>query len=227
MRISTSGPALSIAVPKGRLLEPLLEFMTSRGVGVSFAARELVATSADGNMRFLQVKNADLPTYVGHGIAGLGICGTDKLAESDQRLFRLGELPFGRAKVCLIGRRGASVDSLRGDPVRVATKYPTIARDYFHERGIPVEIIKLSGSVELAPVLGLAPLIVDVVETGRTLASHDLSVVEEITTTTAQLVANPAFYKVQYRAVGDLLDRLQLQPAMNTRGTAAAAPVEG
>ena len=195
---------LPIAVPKGRLLDPLAAYLGGRGIDVTFSGRELVAASGDGRLQFLLVKNEDVTTYVGHGIAGLGICGTDKRDESEHRFYALGELPFGSGRMCVIRRKGDPVNLATLAGARVATRYPAAARAFFHARGIPVEIIKLNGSVELALVLGLAPLIVDMVETGRTLAAHDLEVVEQIGATRVELIANPAFAKIRYREVGEL-----------------------
>ena len=161
-----------------------------------------------GTLRFLLVKNHDLPTYVGHGIAGLGICGDDLIAESRHRFYRLATLPFGASRMCLVAARGAPPACHQPGGVKVATKYPAQARAYFHDRGIPVEVVRLSGSVELAPVLGLAPFIVDIVETGRTLAAHDLEVVAELAPIRVRLVANPAYYKVHYREVEAVVGRL-------------------
>ncbi len=209
MTLPGASDALAIAVPKSeRLLEPLAAYLGERGIEVAFSDRELVAASADGRLRFLLVKNEDVTTYVGHGIAGLGICGTDKRDESEHRFYTLGELPFGSGRMCLIRRKGEQVDLATLAGARVATRYPAAARAFFHARGIPVEIIKLNGSVELALVLGLAPLIVDLVETGRTLAAHDLEVVEQIGPTRVELIANPAFSKIRFREVGDLAEAL-------------------
>ena len=161
-----------------------------------------------GTLRFLLVKNQDLPTYVGHGIAGLGICGDDLLAERRHRFFQLATLPFGGSRMCLVTTRGAVPAFDRPGGVKVATKYPAPARAYFHSRGVPVEIVKLSGSVELAPVLGLAPFIVDIVESGRTLAAHDLVEVAELAPIHVRLIANPAYYKVHYREVEAVVGRI-------------------
>lgn len=205
----------SIAIPKGRLFEPLAAYLSERGIDVTFPERELVATSADGRLRFFLVKNEDVTTYVGHGIAGLGICGADKRRESAHRFSTLGELPFGQGRMCLIKRKSDSLDLATLPGARVATRYPVAARAFFHARGIPVEIIKLNGSVELAPLLGLAPLIVDLVETGGTIAAHGLEVVEQIATTRVELIANPAFSKIHFRQVGELAAALLPEAAGN------------
>ena len=199
---------LTIAVPKGRLEPPIGAYLAAQGIAVIFAGRELVTRDATGELRFLLVKNQDLPTYVGHGIAGLGICGDDLLAESAHHFYRLATLPFGGSRRCLVARRGAPLALDAPGGVKVATKFPAQARAWFHARGVPVEIVKLSGSVELAPVLGLAPLIVDLVETGRTLAAHDLEVVAELAPVQVRLIANPAYYKVHYREVEAVVRRI-------------------
>ena len=208
MTLPGSADALAIAVPKGRLLDPLAAHLADRGIDITFSDRELVAASVDGRLRFLLVKNEDVTTYVGHGIAGLGICGSDKRDESEHRFYTLGELPFGSGRMCLIRRKGEAVDLGTLAGARVATRYPAVARAFFHARGIPVEIIKLNGSVELALVLGLASLIVDLMETGRTLAAHNLEVVEQIGATRVELIANPAFTKIRFREVRELATSL-------------------
>ena len=199
---------LTIAVPKGRLEQQVGAYLEAHGIDVAFSGRELMARDRTGTLRFLLVKNHDLPTYVGHGIAGLGICGDDLLAESRHRFYRLATLPFGASRMCLVTARGASPGYDRPGGVKVATKYPAQARAFFHNRGIPVEVVRLSGSVELAPVLGLAPFIVDIVETGRTLDAHDLVVVAELAPIRVRLIANPAYYKVHYRGVEAVVARL-------------------
>lgn len=202
-----SESTLTLALPKGRLQERSEELLVSRGYELTFRNRELVAHDPSGRLRVMLVKNSDLPTYVHHGIAGLGICGTDVIYESGFRFFTLMEMPFGHTKMCLAARNDhdPSLDSGR---LRVASKFTRFARDYFQGKGIPCEIIKLDGSVELAPVLGLAPYIVDLVETGKTLTANNLAVVEELTAISAVLIANPAYYKFHHKAIDALVDTL-------------------
>lgn len=186
---------------------PCVDLFRKIGIDLSMNEREYVAHA--GNIRAIQVKNSDLPRYLSHGTANIGIVGTDILQESGSRFFSLGTFPFGKARICLAAEKDISVYS-QDEFLRVATKYPHIAGKYFHGRGIPVEVIFLSGSVELAPQLGLAHCIVDLVETGRTLTAHNLTIVEELFPTEVQLVANPAFYKVCFREVDDLVERMKL-----------------
>ena len=199
---------LTLAIPKGRLQDRTEELLRSRGYSIRFEDRRLVAEDPSGLLRVMLVKNSDLPTYVHHGIAGLGVCGTDVIYESGYRFFTLMDLPFGETKMCLAGRAGDEPGSFTGR-LRVASKFTRFARDYFQERGIPCEIIRLDGSVELAPVLGLAPYIVDLVETGSTLKANDLAVLEELAQVKVVLLANPAFYKFHYKAIDALVDTLR------------------
>jgi len=206
----TTGRAapLTLAIPKGRLQERTEELLRSRGYQINFGGRELVCDDPTGKLRVMLVKNSDLPTYVHHGIAGLGVCGTDTIYESGYRFFTLLGLPFGRTKMCLAARADHDPD-LDAGRLRVASKFTRFAREYFMSKGIASEVIKLDGSVELAPILGLAPYIVDLVETGKTLAANNLAVVEELAEVSVALVANPAYYKFHYRAIDGLVDTLR------------------
>ena len=199
---------LTLALPKGRLQEQSEAFLASHGFTVSFERRKLVAVDDTGSIRIMLVKNSDLPTYVHHGIAGLGVCGTDVIYESGFPFFSVMQLPFGSTRMCLAAHRDYDPASSAGR-LRVATKFTRFARDYFHRNGVAAEVIRLGGSVELAPVLGLAPYIIDLVETGKTLQAHDLVVVEELASIRIELVANPAYYKFHYRSIDRLVDTLQ------------------
>jgi ATP phosphoribosyltransferase len=205
MPVDNDDRTLTFALPKGRLQEQVQEHFAQAGIDFAFGKRKLVARDAAGTLEFLLVKNADLPTYVHHGIAGLGVCGEDVLYEAGYPLNRLLELPFGGTRMCLAGRRGAKIDySERG--LKVATKFTRFTRDYFHGQNIPVELIKLNGSVELAPVLGLTPYIVDLVETGSTLKANDLEVLQVLSEIKVHLVANPAYYKYHHRRIGEFIE---------------------
>jgi ATP phosphoribosyltransferase len=199
---------LTIALPKGRILDRIREYFGKKGIGFSIDERKLVANDETGRLSFYFVKNSDLPTYVNHGIAGLGICGDDVLEESECQFFRLLTLPFGATSMCLAGREESRPTSL-DTKLTVATKFPQFTRRYFNERGIPVEIVKLNGSVELAPVLGLAPYIVDIVETGGTLKANGLVVFEKLQDIKVRLIANRAYYKLRYGDINALIERLR------------------
>lgn len=206
---STAAAPLTIALPKGRLLDRFNEHLASRGISISFEDRKLIAEDSRHRLRGFLVKNTDLPVYVHHGIAGLGVCGEDVLYESGYDFFRLVRFSFGGTRMCLAARRGMEPLSEAGPSrLAVATKFTRFTRDYFQARGIPVEIIKLNGSVELAPLLGLAPYIVDLVETGSTIQANNLTIVEELEKIGVYLIANPAYYKFHYKRVDKLVSLL-------------------
>jgi len=186
-----------------------LALLARAGVRVSeeaLASRRLAVTDERGLYRFVFVKPADVPVYVEHGIADCGVVGRDVLLEAEADVLQPLDLGVGRCLIAVAARE----ERWGGRPgvLHVATKYPRIAAAHFGARGVPVEIIELSGSVELAPVLGLADCIVDLVQTGRTLAENGLSVVETITESTARLVINRASYQTKAEAVGELLGLL-------------------
>jgi len=212
---------LTIALPKGRLLDRFNEHLASRGITISFEDRKLIAEDDSHKLRGFLVKNTDLPVYVHHGIAGLGVCGEDVLYESGYDFFRLLRFSFGNTRMCLAARAGAN-GRKENDTSRlaVATKFTRFTRDFFQARGIPVEIIKLNGSVELAPLLGLAPYIVDLVETGSTLQANNLTIVEELEKIGVYLIANPAYYKFHFRRVDELVNLLDEHGGGITRGGA-------
>ena len=199
---------ITLALPKGRLFDKTSELLAACGYHLTLGERQLIAQEPSGTLRAILVKNADLPTYVHHGIAGLGICGSDVLYESGYEFFRLLTFPFGKTRICLAGRADDQDDHRDATSLTVASKFTRFAHDFFHQRGIPVQVIKLDGSVELAPVLGLAPYIVDLVETGSTLKAHNLEIKEVLGETSVHLVANPAFYKYHYPAVDQLVQKL-------------------
>lgn len=200
---------MTIALPKGRLFDQTQDLFSRCDYQLELGKRRLIAHEKSGRFQAILVKNADLPTYVHHGIAGLGICGSDVIYESGYEFFELMTLPFGATRICLAGPKEAMNDRLsEGGPVKIASKYARFTRDYFHSRGIPVSVIHLNGSVELAPVLGLAPYIVDLVETGSTLRAHDLEVKEELGQTEVKIIANPAWYKYHFKQIEKLIAEL-------------------
>lgn len=206
----------TIALPKGRLFDKTNTLLKRCGYDLTLGERELLAADKGGRLRAVLVKNSDLPTYVHHGIAGLGICGSDVIEESGEEFIELLTLPFGSTRICLAGRAETDAplidtEDWRGPDgrIKVATKYPRFTRRYFHARGIPVDIIKLNGSVELAPVLGLTPFIVDLVETGSTLRAHNLEVKAVLGETTVRLIANSAYYKYYFAEVDRFVANLR------------------
>jgi ATP phosphoribosyltransferase len=202
-------PELTIAFAKGRMQDEALALLGRAGVRLSVEelnSRRLAVVDESGAYRFIFVKPADVPVYVEHGTADCGIVGRDVLLESSADLLQPLDLRIGRCRIAVASVAGMMKSDLGA--LRVATKYPRITAAHFGARGIPVEIIELSGSVELAPVLGLADCIVDVVETGRTLSENGLEVVEVITTSTARLVVNRASYQLKAEAVSKLIGAL-------------------
>jgi ATP phosphoribosyltransferase len=201
---------LTIAIAKGRLQAEALDLLTSAGLGFSsetLASRRLAVEDESGLYRLIFVKPADVPVYVEHGIADCGIVGRDILLESDADLLQPISLNIGACRIAVAARNDAPVSQL--GMLRVATKYPRIAARHFGARGVAVDIIELSGSVELAPVLGLADCIVDLVETGKTLQENGLCIIEVITESVARLVVNRASYQLKAEAVGQFIKSLE------------------
>jgi ATP phosphoribosyltransferase len=208
--------ALTLALPKGRLLGPALDILRSMGLdGVDADSRKLIFSDEKHGLRFLILKPADIPTYVEYGAADLGIVGKDILLEQEPDVYEPLDLGFGFCRLVV-----AEPKELweRDDPskwswVRVATKYPVLTERYFSERGIQVEMVRLDGSIELAPLVGLADRIVDLVQSGETLRANGLVEVAEITRSTARLIVNRASLKTEYSPVSQLIERLKKQVA--------------
>ena len=203
-------PDLTIAVAKGRLQDEALALLAAAGAGVSsqdLSSRRLAVEDESGRFRLIFVKPADVPVYVEHGIADCGVVGRDVLLESGTDLLQPLTLEIGRCRIVVAARSGVSLNEL--GMFRVATKYPCIAAMHFGRRGRPVEIIELSGSVELAPGLGLADCIVDLVESGRTLRENGLKEIEVIDESTGRLVVNRASYQLKAKAIASLIDALR------------------
>ncbi|MEK6530233.1 MAG: ATP phosphoribosyltransferase [candidate division NC10 bacterium] len=207
---------LTLALPKGRLLRPALDMLGSLGLdGVDPESRKLIFSDERHGLRFLILKPADVPTYVEYGAADLGIVGKDILLEQEPDVYEPLDLGFGFCRLVV-----AEPKELweRDDPskwswVRVATKYPVLTERYFSERGIQVEMVRLDGSIELAPLVGLADRIVDLVQSGETLRANGLVEVAEIARSTARLIVNRASLKTEYSPVSHLIERLKKQVA--------------
>ena len=202
---------ITIAIAKGRMQDGALALLEYAGIKLSeeeVNSRRLAVTDESGNYRFLFVKPGDVPVYVEHGIAACGMVGRDVLLESEADLLLPLDLGIARCRI-VVAAADPDVMTRGVGMLRVATKYSQIAATHFGSRGMPVEIIKLSGSVELAPALGLADLIVDLVETGRTLRENGLFVVDEIAESTGRLVVNRASYQLKAEAVGRLVNALR------------------
>jgi len=206
---------LTVALPKGRLQKPTLQRFAAAGVVPEEepgSSRKLIVQSVSGAVRFLVLKDGDVPLYVERGAADLGVCGLDQLLETGADLLTPLDLGFGRCRLCLAaprGSRGKDLGSTQlGRSLRVASKYPRLAAAYFSRRGVPVDLVRLSGSVELAAVAGLADAIVDLVESGRTLEENGLVVIDELLQVSARLVVNRASYRLQLEELLPLLEKL-------------------
>ena len=203
---------LTIALAKGRMQEDALALFARAGILVDeseLQSRRLVIHSTDRRFSFVLVKPGDVPTYVEYGVADAGVCGRDVLIEARADVHEPLDLKFGYCRIAVAGKREVvNEDYNLLATVRVATKYPRITTEYFQAKGVPIEIIPLSGSVELAPLLGLSDRIVDLVETGRTLKENGLEVIETITDTTARLIVNRASFHLKRAAVSALIKDL-------------------
>jgi ATP phosphoribosyltransferase len=200
--------ALTIAVPKGRVTRPLVPLLARAGIDAECLVsddRRLIRQTADGSLRFLLLKPDDVPTYVEYGAADLGVCGRDVLLERRYDLYQPVDLGIGKCRMVVAAPRGADVPAVP----RVATKYTRIASEHFARRGVQAEVIYVQGSVELAPLVGLSHLIVDLVETGATLVENDLEERELICPISSVLVANRSLYKLRHLEILPLVDRLR------------------
>jgi ATP phosphoribosyltransferase len=220
---------LTIALSKGKLIESALDLFRRAGyhiAGLSGESRRLIFVSPESDMTFLIVRPSDVPTYVEYGGADAGIVGKDVLLEQESDVYEPLDLGFGACRIAVAALRGGSSQDGLSPKIRVATKYPRISERYFNTRGIPVEIIKLYGSIELAPVVGLADRIVDLVETGGTLKAHDLVEVEVITQSTARFIVNRASLRLKQEPLMALIRKLrsavahQNSPSSNGRPSA-------
>ena len=205
---------ITLALSKGRILDDTLPLLKSIGIEVDPAvldSRKLILPTADPDLRLIIVRASDVPTYVQYGAADLGVAGKDVLLEhGGDGLYQPIDLGIGRCRMCVATKRGFDYAAAvrRGARLRVATKYVTIAREHFAAKGVHVDPIKLYGSMELAPLVGLADAIVDVVSTGSTLRANDLVEVEEIMRISSRLIVNQASLKTRHAALAPLLDRL-------------------
>jgi ATP phosphoribosyltransferase len=207
---------LTLALPKGRLLEGAAALLREIGVdGLDAESRRLIFTDPGRGLRVLFLKPVDIPAYVTYGAAHLGIVGKDVLLEQEPDVYEPLDLGFGACRLVVAEPRELweRDDPGRWSWVRVATKYPRLTERYFSERGIQVEIVRLDGSIELAPLVGLADRIVDLVQSGETLRANGLVEVAEIARSTARLIVNRAAMKTEYAAVTGLIEALRARTA--------------
>ena len=201
---------LNIALPKGRLGDKAYALLAGAGYRADEDyndTRKLVVENAAAKVRYFLVKPSDVAIYVEHGAADIGLVGKDILEESGADVYELLDTRMGRCRMCVAGPKDFTDDESRA--LRVATKFVNIARAHYERVGRDIDIIKLNGSIELAPILGLSDVIVDIVETGTTLKENDLTVLEEFMPISARLIANKASYKFKYRQLTRLLDKMR------------------
>jgi ATP phosphoribosyltransferase len=200
--------SLTVALSKGKLLAGSEALFHRAGLPFPDGeGRRLVVSR--GDLRFLFVKDMDVPTYVEYGAADVGVAGRDVLLESESDVYQPLDLGFGRCRLVVAREKGSRAGLSRAATLRVATKYPRVAAAHFLEQGVSVEVVKLAGSVEIAPGLGLADMIVDVVETGRTLEENGLEAVQEVASSSARLIVNRASYHARRDEVSRLLEALR------------------
>ena len=204
---------LTIALAKGRLASQSMKLFGRIGISCEEmqdpATRKLIFVNEEQKLKFFLSKGPDVPTYVEYGAADIGIVGRDTILEEQRKLYEVLDLGYGRCRMCVCGPVQARELLNTQQQIRVATKYPNIAKDYFYNiRNQTAEIIKLNGSIELAPIVGLSEVIVDIVETGSTLKENGLTVLEEICPLSARVVVNPVSMRMENERITRLLQLL-------------------
>lgn len=200
---------LTIAMPKGRIFEEAYILLRNAGFQLPEdldESRKLIVEAPSEKIRFILAKPMDVPVYVEHGVADIGIAGKDVLLEQKRIVHELLDLKISQ---CYIATAGLPNTSMNDIAPRVATKYPTIAADFYKQKGEQVEIIGLNGSIELAPMIGLADRIVDIVSTGKTLKENGLIEYEKIVEVTSRLIANPVSYRLKNDRIRELVQKLK------------------
>ena len=204
---------LTIALPKGKLFslsQDLLQKVGYTAEGLSEKSRKLVISNDKDKIRFIITKTADVPTYVEYGAADIGVIGKDVLLESDKDVYELLDLGFGACHLMMATPKDKKREKLTDYAnTRVATKFPHIAEEFFAKKGMQMEYIKLNGSIELGPIVGLSESIVDIVETGTTLKENHLEEIERIMDLTARLIANPMSFQMKFERIEKLVKDLK------------------
>ena len=205
---------ITVALAKGRLAKTALQLFEEIGISCEEMkdsdTRKLIFVNEDLKLKFFLAKAPDVPTYVEYGAADIGIVGKDTIMEEGRQLYEVLDLKTGNCRMCVCGPAAAAELLKHHEQIRVASKYPNIARDYFYNRKHQtVEIIKLNGSVELSPIVGLSEVIVDIVETGSTLKENGLTVLEEICPVSARMVVNRVSMKRESERIGDIISRMK------------------
>ena len=205
---------LTFALCKGRLAKKTLALLERLGITCEEMkdpnSRKLIFVNEELKLKFFLAKGPDVPTYVEYGAADIGVVGKDILVEEGKKVHEVLDLGFGACKMCVCGPKEANELLLHHELIRVATKYPAIAKDYFYnKKHQTVEIIKLNGSIELAPIVGLSEVIVDIVETGSTLRENGLAVLEEVCPLSARMAVNPVSMRMENDRIKELVTGLR------------------
>jgi ATP phosphoribosyltransferase len=205
---------LTFALGKGRLANKTMELLEQIGISCEEMkdkdSRKLIFVNEELKLKFFLSKGPDVPTYVEYGAADIGVVGRDTIMEENRNVYEVLDLGFGKCRMCVCGPESASDLLLHHERIKVASKYPRIAREYFYEqKHQTVDIIKLNGSVELGPIVGLTDVIVDIVETGTTLKENGLMVLEEICPLSARMIVNPVSMQMENERIRDIVTKLR------------------
>lgn len=205
---------LTFALTKGRLASSTIEMLEKIGITCEEMkdknSRKLIFVNEELKLKFFLAKGPDVPTYVEYGAADIGVAGRDTIIEEGRKVHEVMDLGFGKCRMCVCGHEDAAELMNHHELIRVATKYPKIAKDYFYnKRHQTVEIIKMNGSIELAPIVGLSEVIVDIVETGSTLKENGLVVLEEVCPLSARMIVNPVSMRMENERIKKLITDLR------------------
>jgi ATP phosphoribosyltransferase len=205
---------LTFALGKGRLVDSTMELLNKCGIKcdeiLDKKTRKLIFTNEELGLKFFLAKGPDVPTYVEYGAADIGIVGADTILEENRRVYEVLDLGFGKCRMCVCGPKEAKKLLEHREMIRVASKYPNIAKDYFfNQKHQTVDIIKLNGSVELGPIVNLSDVIVDIVETGSTLRENGLEVLEEICPLSARMIVNQVSMQMETERIRKLINAMK------------------
>ncbi len=205
---------LTFALTKGRLADKTLERLEHIGITCEEmkdkSSRKLIFVNEEKKLKFFLAKGPDVPTYVEHGAADIGVSGKDIIMEENRSIYEVLDLGFGKCRMCICGFPEAKELLSHHEMIKVATKYPKIAKDYFHNKKFQtVDIIKLNGSIELAPIVGLSDVICDIVETGSTLKENGLTVLEEVCPLSARMVVNQVSMRMESERIREIINKLR------------------
>ncbi|MCR4658616.1 MAG: ATP phosphoribosyltransferase [Lachnospiraceae bacterium] len=204
---------LTFALAKGRLAKDTMKLLSEIGISCMEMedknTRKLIFLNEELKLKFFLAKGPDVPTYVEYGAADIGVAGKDTILEEDRKCYEVLDLGFGKCRMCVCGAKGSEELLKHHEMIKVATKYPRITKDFFYNRKHQtVDIIKLNGSIELAPIVGLSDVIVDIVETGSTLKENGLTVLEEVCPLSARMIVNRVSMRMEYERINDIISRI-------------------